>query len=852
MIRFVDLETSNVFNGNKPYVFWMDKEQSINLLYTKRICVLSDKPVLLMNMQINNVFRFVNMQNLGEFADISVNDFNYKNLQRLYTNNYSSIGVQYGTTGYFVHMIYIIAQSTVIGEFHEDFSIDDETFEIAADFYAEDENLKINLANFGVELPESIQNAIYDVNVHEEANDDITLNRKYKELLLNYWNIVANRGSYKSLLNSLAWFEYGDIVKIEEIWKHPEIGREMYSRADLNQTLTTAVKATLSKFTKTTYIGLYAAMEKFARDERGEVANDHYLAERGFWGEDTPVLEALAMRWTREEMSLKMHLLGCFYEAYFMPIHLDLLQSTIEDVVFTNTIKILPVHNISRFDFLSNFDSFECNIKDGDVFQLGDVSVQAGDMLKKHYIDESDPDSYKTQMANVIEIHNESACLAFIAKSDNSSIGLERLSSNHTLEYSFDKENWDVFDIDTVIDLNNEQIVYVRGILEESIDDEYTQFKMSGRIACSGNCNCLWNYEDSNAQLLPYCGYNLFKDCSSLLNCPELPSTKLAEYCYYAMFYGCNNISKAPILPATELKTSCYRFMFSRSGLTKTPELPATQLSEYCYYSMFENCTNLLEAVSVLETDQLYDYCYAWMFYGCSSLTTAPELPATSLGNYCYRSMFYGCSSLTSVPELPATELTYGCYMYMFGGCSSLRIAQDILPATKLPRDPQYSGIGGHGLRFEDERYFGVYTGMFYGCRNLETAPILPAKQLTTSCYHAMFYYCTKLNRVVMLATDIQDQQVSEYIDDLNNLLHEKIGPSANADAQWLKKNTTIIWIDHSGTVQNRRWCITQDVYSQWCAIDTYYTHVSNRELAVLTPEEIDEIIEQYHIIYDE
>ena len=138
MIRFVDLETSNVFNGNKPYVFWMDKEQSINLLYTKRICVLSDKPVLLMNMQINNVFRFVNMQNLGEFADISVNDFNYKNLQRLYTNNYSSIGVQYGATGYFVHMIYIIAQSTAIGEFYEDFSIDDETFEIAADFYAED------------------------------------------------------------------------------------------------------------------------------------------------------------------------------------------------------------------------------------------------------------------------------------------------------------------------------------------------------------------------------------------------------------------------------------------------------------------------------------------------------------------------------------------------------------------------------------------------------------------------------------------------------------------------------------------------------------------------------------------
>lgn len=36
-------------------------------------------------------------------------------------------------------------------------------------------------------------------------------------------------------------------------------------------------------------------------------------------------------------------------------------------------------------------------------------------------------------------------------------------------------------------------------------------------------------------------------------------------------------------------------------------------------------------------------YCYYSMFQGCSSLTTAPELPATTLANYCYYSMFQGC-----------------------------------------------------------------------------------------------------------------------------------------------------------------------------------------------------------------
>jgi hypothetical protein len=60
------------------------------------------------------------------------------------------------------------------------------------------------------------------------------------------------------------------------------------------------------------------------------------------------------------------------------------------------------------------------------------------------------------------------------------------------------------------------------------------------------------------------------------------------------------------------------------------------------------------------------------MFSGCTSLTTAPELPATTLANNCYESMFSGCTSLTTAPELPATTLTNNCYYYMFNGCTSL------------------------------------------------------------------------------------------------------------------------------------------------------------------------------------
>ena len=66
------------------------------------------------------------------------------------------------------------------------------------------------------------------------------------------------------------------------------------------------------------------------------------------------------------------------------------------------------------------------------------------------------------------------------------------------------------------------------------------------------------------------------------------------------------------------------------------------------------------------------DFCFSCLFYGCSSLTTAPELPATTLVNGCYYRMFQGCSSLTTAPDLPATTLAESCYQRMFYGCKSL------------------------------------------------------------------------------------------------------------------------------------------------------------------------------------
>ena len=87
------------------------------------------------------------------------------------------------------------------------------------------------------------------------------------------------------------------------------------------------------------------------------------------------------------------------------------------------------------------------------------------------------------------------------------------------------------------------------------------------------------------------------------------------------------------------------------SVLTSAPELPATTLADNCYYNMFRDCTSLTSAPE-LKATTLANECYSQMFFGCTGLKSAPELKATTLADKCYNLMFYGCTKLSTVTML--------------------------------------------------------------------------------------------------------------------------------------------------------------------------------------------------------
>lgn len=242
MIQFVDLDTGHLYDGVAPYVHWFPGEQSTNLVYTHKICVCSDEQQIFISIN-SDTFNIINIDMIEIYGDYTTPTEVKLKLPNILCPEYTSRGTRISvnaevktdqgaeekSVNKYMHIIYFSGSSNIATECRTDVTIKegDKVYNvvIGADFYEENESLYINLANFGVELPDSIQKTIYDVNVRESYKDNIILNRKIKELVSNYWDVIANKGSYKSLLNSLEWFEWGDLIRIREIWKHEDFGR---------------------------------------------------------------------------------------------------------------------------------------------------------------------------------------------------------------------------------------------------------------------------------------------------------------------------------------------------------------------------------------------------------------------------------------------------------------------------------------------------------------------------------------------------------------------------------------------------------------------------------------------------
>ena len=248
----------------------------------------------------------------------------------------------------------------------------------------------------------------------------------------------------------------------------------------------------------------------------------------------------------------------------------------------------------------------------------------------------------------------------------------------------------------------------------------------------------------------------------SLLNGDNFKNGTLLDYSFVNLFKNNSFLQSAKNLVLPNNATiKCYSGMFQNCrNLTTAPELPATTLTNYCYANMFQNCRNLTTAPELPATT-LANYCYANMFTECDSLITAPELPATVLMEGCYSSMFKGCDSLITPPQLLAETLTKYCYSNMFYECINLTTAPELLTTTLA--DYCYEYMFANCAKLTSAPSIlpatilakGCYQNMFYNCNALTKAPELQAETLVEECYKEMFRDCEFIEYIKCLATDI-------------------------------------------------------------------------------------------------
>jgi hypothetical protein len=216
--------------------------------------------------------------------------------------------------------------------------------EIYGEGEVEDERLKSLLMTLGNDILPSDSIIFDESEVKEEGVDWQLINRKRKELLLEYHNIFPYVGSYKAIINILKFYGYQN-VRLKEYWKNvdatsPNFGK--YRQSDITDIFSTTPDPQISKllpskiYRKTGKFGLFYDITV----ESGEYDND-----------GLPIVEEV-YTFTPEEILTKIFALKKKLMQYFLPINTQIVDITGEAIFFAQY-KINSVVSRNRIDSVS-------------------------------------------------------------------------------------------------------------------------------------------------------------------------------------------------------------------------------------------------------------------------------------------------------------------------------------------------------------------------------------------------------------------------------------------------------------------------------------------------------------------
>ena len=307
------------------------------------------------------------------------------------------------------------------------------------------------------------------------------------------------------------------------------------------------------------------------------------------------------------------------------------------------------------------------------------------------------------------------------AREAGATVSLSAPGSAHPeLYYSTDLSSWTLWDYSAITLPNAGDKVWfygTSGYMAKSGDNNYTNFTITGLVDIGGDISCLLNKKGKAKKIGGYAFRNLFWGNQAIIQASEA--------------YIGDKLSHANVYVFERMFSSC-------TALLSAPKIifEGTAFAN-CFQSMFDGCKSLEDvsgiSISILTTDGSGGH-LCKTFVNCSKITKAPRILIKITGTYCCLRTFENCTSLTDISliDLSSTYASANSYERMFRGCTSLESAP-VLPAVTLNTS--------------------CYKQMFYGCTSLISAPWLPAINLKTQCYFEMFYVCTSLKYIKAMFT---------------------------------------------------------------------------------------------------
>ena len=316
--------------------------------------------------------------NVG-FADVTVNSKVYTEVPTAYNintlkENFTTVNLGFSASqpnSYIGKLIVNINENGTISQLAEIFFF--------ADVIGEDPRLPMLLNTLGAKLNNKDFLIFDKTDIKESEIDFNIINKKRKELLLEFHNIFPYLGGYKALINIIKFFGYENLT-LKEYWKNVDVNNEKYGYfkgVDIEEIFkygdtSTGEQLFPSKvYRKTNKFGLYYQITQ----ETGEFDED-----------GIPIIEE-ASEFTVQEILIKLFALKEKLKQYFLPFNARIIDIVGEALYYTK-IELNYWRDLNRIDAVDVNIDVTCEVTPGkfgfiqDLRPLYWVGTKIGNDLK--------------------------------------------------------------------------------------------------------------------------------------------------------------------------------------------------------------------------------------------------------------------------------------------------------------------------------------------------------------------------------------------------------------------------------------------------------------------------------------